>query len=414
MNFFTWGFRATKTLYNPDKPAELTTKDGSKTTVTDVVANLPTMAPNKLVLHPLLFNGILQTMFYATGNHDKFEVWYGRELFTFSDGGICSLDWVKSKESSEVFKQKYEETLPENWPRLFPRTRFFDEEELKELKSSKNEKPLVVIFHGLGGGSHEALVRNFAQLLTTGKNEGKFDVVVNLTRGCGRTKLTSEKLFNAMSVDDIHEVLAEFGKRYPNRTIYTVGFSFGAVMLTNYLGCYPEESKKLVKAAACVGLPFDLNRSCKMLEESWAGYYLFNKSISSFLNKIVKNNRTELKNYYPNIEQDLKATMASQSSRHFDETFTCKSAGYETAADYYDACSAYLRIPKITVPFFSITSKDDPTTGPYLPEEMFKENPNTVALQTDLGGHLAFVTPDKEFWSVHVVDEFFEAMESIQ
>lgn len=414
MNFFNWGFRATKTLFNPDKPAELTTKDGKKTTISEIVSGLPTMASSKLMLHPLLFNGVLQTMFYASGNHDKFEVWYGRELFTFSDGGICSLDWVKEKESPEEFKEKYDKTLPDNWPRLFPRTRFFDEKELKDLRSNKNERPLVVIFHGLGGGSHEALVRNFAQLLTTGKNEGKFDVVVNLTRGCGRTKLTSEKLFNAMSVEDIHEVLTEFGNRYPGRTIYTVGFSFGAAMLTNYLGCYPEESKKLVKAAACVGLPFDLSKSCEVLEKTWAGYYLFNKSISSFLNKIVKNNIKELKVHYPNIEEDLKKTMASQSSRDFDETFTCKSAGFDTAEDYYLNCSSYLRIPKIAVPFFSISAKDDPTLGPYLPTELFKENSNTVALQTDLGGHLAFVTPDKEFWSVHVVDEFFEAMESIQ
>ena len=47
---------------------------------------------------------------------NKFLIYYGRELFTYSDGGICSLDWVIPKpEDEQKFETIRKETLPEGF-----------------------------------------------------------------------------------------------------------------------------------------------------------------------------------------------------------------------------------------------------------------------------------------------------------
>lgn len=412
-----WGFRATKTIHELKKPVEIKGKDGSVTNLNSLVSKLPSLSTSsKLMLHPLLFNGIFQTMYYASSNgQDRFKVWYGREIFHFEDGGICSLDWVKDEEPIEQFKETYKQTLPENWPRLLDRTRFFSKKELEQREQLlKNDtKPLVVILHGLAGGSHEALVRNFAELLTTGKNKDKFDVVVNLSRGCGRTKITNAKLFNAFSTGDVHEVLTDLKLRCPNRPIYAVGFSFGACLLTNYLGDYPEESAQILKAAAIVGCVFDLKKSAEFLESTWSGVYLFNKAVSSYLNRLVKSNLKELRGHDPVLfsEENVQKARKATRSRDFDDVFTCKVSGHANAMEYYEAGSPVKKIGKVNVPLLSLSAKDDPTVGPFIPVDVMEANANIVSVETDLGGHLAFVTPNKEFWCVRVVDEFIEAME---
>lgn len=418
MTIFNWGFRANKKLYQSEQSIDLALKNGDSTKLKDLIKSLPSLKNEKLILHPLLFNGALQSMYYGSANsEDKFRVFYGREVFNYKDGGICSLDWVKDPESKEVFDAKYKETLLENWPKLLPRTRFFDKSELEALQKVDSEsiKPIVVIFHGIGGSSHELLVRNFAQLLTTGKNTGKFDVVIACSRGCGRTKVTSGKLFNALAMDDLHEIIVALKSRGPNRPLYTVGFSFGAVMLTNYLGFRKEETSKLIKGAAVVGCPFNLNKSVKGLRDSWSGAYMFNPAVAGYLNKMVKNNYNELHEFVPELvnKELLEKTAKAKDTFTFDDHITCKTAGFDNATDYYAKSAPELRLKDINVPYLSISSSDDPTNASYIPNDKFIANPYTASVETDLGGHLAFVTPSKQFWCVKVIDEFFEALENV-
>lgn len=416
MSILGWGFRADKQIYQSKTPLKLTLKSGETVEFQQLVENLPSAnTKEKLRLHPLLFNGVLQSMYYYKGDFsDKFKIYYGREIFTFKDQGICSLDWVIEPETDDDFKSKYENNHPKDWPRLFPRTRFLSDEELSLRKQdSESTKPIVLILHGLAGGSHESLIRNLAELLTTGKNHGKFDVVVNLTRGCGRTKLTTGKLFNALAIEDVHEVLLDLKQRYPKRPIYASGFSFGAALLTNYLGTYGDE--KLIKAATLVGCPFNLGKASDVMKTLWSGK-LMNPALVGFLCKVVKNNMKELNAESPELfnKENLAKAQKFKVFEDFDNMFTCKTAGFDSAKEYYAKGSPENRLGSIKTPLLSISSSDDPATGKYLPIDKFESNEHISALETNLGGHLAFVTPEREFWCVRVIDEFFEAFEDIE
>lgn len=369
----------------------------------------------KLYLNPWLFNGIFQTMHYAKASN-KFLVYYGREIFKYSDGGICSLDHVIPKpDSLYEFNDIYKQTLPEGWPRLNFGTRFYTDEELAQAQKhgQEGEKPICIIIHGLGGGSHEPLIKNLGESLTTGKNKDKWDVMVINNRGCCRTKITSGKLFTAFSSDDIKEVIVEIRKRYPNRPIYTVGFSFGAAILSRFLAS--KEGHELVKASCLIGCPWDMVDSSDHIQESWSGHYLFNPSVTSFLSKIIQNNFKELNSHHPDIfnEETLRKAKLAKKTIEFDDLITCRTVGYKTALEYYKVASPINILPDIKTPSLILNSTDDPTVGVKLPLKEVSENSNLCLVETDLGGHLAFAKSDGIFWSTELAEEFLIKFEEI-
>lgn len=414
IGFWNWGFRATLKV----RSTEQNSPKINTSTLHDIVKkDLPILnTSEKLWLSPLLFNGTLQTIYYAASGSKKHEVFYGREIFSYKDGGVCSLDWVIPDEPRETFQQLYQQTIPESSPRLHPRTRFFTEAEL-ELKTKKAQtadtRPICVVFHGLAGGSHEPLIRNLAAYLNKG-NENEWDAVVVNSRGCCRTKITLGKLFTALSDDDVGEVIEELKCRYPNRPLYTIGFSFGAAILANYLGFQAEKTRDLILGAVLVGCPWDMSASGRHLENSLSGRYLFNPQLTTFLNKLVKSNYAELNQHHPEIfnkesvAEGLKATRTYQ----WDNIFTCKTIGFKSSWEYYEKASPILRAGAIRVPTLIINSTDDPAIAPVYPD--VETNPYLAMVETNLGGHLAWAKYSGEFWCVEVADDFLNKLESVR
>lgn len=407
--FWKWGFRANVKLHtgDEDKLPEIADKLTFKEFVSTKLARVN--VDRKLQLNPLLFNGTLQTLYYAMHNSKtEFQVSYGRELFKYSDGGQCSLDWIIEPETPEEFARLYKETLPADSPRLHPKTRFFTPQELASITAKGQEltKPLCVVMHGLGGGSHEPLIRNLGQYLR--QREHDWDVVVVNNRGCCRTKITTARIFNAFSTDDIRDVIVDLSERFPNRPIYAVGFSFGALLLANYLGQFADDASRLVKAAVLIGCPWDLVKSALHLDSSWSGRYLFNPNLTLFLNKIVKANRKEIQANVPEFTDDVIAQARNvKKTYEWDNLITCHTADYDNVWDYYEDGLPQRQIHNISVPTLIINSTDDPAVANNLPIQEVLANPNLAMIETDLGGHLGWVQSSGEFWCVEVADDFF-------
>ncbi|KAI3403893.1 EHT1 [Candida oxycetoniae] len=432
MGILNWGFRSTIKIHqsSPAKSIDLpltkkSTEDGEeRLKFTEFVNRLTLIDPSKkLWLNPLLFNGTLQTLYYTSIDvSKKFQIWYGRELFYYSDGGSCSLDWVIQKpESIEEFKKLDKETLPNGYPKLHPRTRYLTSNELNDINKSQetNTNPIVVILHGLGGGSHEPLIRNFAQVI--GENTSGWDIVVLNNRGCCRTKITSGQLFNAASTNDIREVLVRFKKQWPNRPIFAVGFSFGAALLSNFLGeegkTFTEKgqeeataTKNLVTAACAVGCPWDFVDSAYHIQSSYTGKYLLNPALAKFLAKIAANNYKELSQSNPQLinEETMKELKKIKTTWEFDELLTCKLVSYKNAFQYYREVSPIRKILDIKTPYLILNSTDDPAVGCRLPILDAQTNPYLCLVETDLGGHLGYIQSNGEFWCVKVVEEFLQ------
>ncbi|EDZ68877.1 YPL095Cp-like protein [Saccharomyces cerevisiae AWRI1631] len=289
-----------------------------------VTKHVPTLKDGaNFRLNSLLFTGYLQTLYLSAGDFSKkFQVFYGREIIKFSDGGVCTADWVmpeweqtyslnaeKASFNEKQFSNDEKATHPKGWPRLHPRTRYLSSEELEKCHSKGYSYPLVVVLHGLAGGSHEPLIRALSEDLSK-VGDGKFQVVVLNARGCSRSKVTTRRIFTALHTGDVREFLNHQKALFPQRKIYAVGTSFGAAMLTNYLG--EEGDNCPLNAAVALSNPWDFVHTWDKLAHDWWSNHIFSRTLTQFLTRTVKVNMNELQ-VPENFEVSHKPTVEKPS-----------------------------------------------------------------------------------------------------
>jgi predicted alpha/beta-fold hydrolase len=86
---------------------------------------------------------------------------------------------------------------------LPPRTANFSENVFSRM-GSDDSQPMLIILHGLSGGSHELYLRHAIEPLVT--NGERWEVCVVNSRGCAKSKITSGVLFNARATWDVRQV----------------------------------------------------------------------------------------------------------------------------------------------------------------------------------------------------------------
>lgn len=210
-----WFGRAKIAFTHSPSPLALQRKDGTATDLLKVCeASTPTCQ-----LNPLLFNGHLQTMWTAVKEHGP-PIYYRRKIFdadhkTYT--GTFTVDFAVDPHAD------VDEALP-------PRTAFFSEDDFAKI-GSDDSRPMLIVLHGLSGGSHEIYLRHAIAPLVM--NGGNWDVCVVNARGCANSKVTSGLLFNARATWDVRQFVKWAKQTFPNRPLFGLGFSLGANILTN-------------------------------------------------------------------------------------------------------------------------------------------------------------------------------------
>lgn len=440
INPFHWGYNGSVEEHVSEKGSvEISLKDSKETIPFNefVQQHVPALKDGaKFRLDPKIFTGILQTMYLSAADFSKsFPNFYGREIVQFEDG-VCTADWVRSDWSTkynqdkttgkfdiEKFNKDEAETHPDNWPRLHPRTRYMSESELKETHD--DTRPVVIIMHGLAGGSHEPIIRSLAMHLSQIDN-GRFQVVVLNTRGCARSKITTHALFTGLHTGDIEHFALREKERQPDRNLYAVGCSFGALMLSNYLARVGEKTP--LKTAATLCNPWDMVLSADKLQNDFWSRNLFSKSITQFLVRLVKVNMGELEvpegtkpdheptvenpQFYTFTQSNLKKAFKMTKIIEFDNVFTAPCLGFKSGMDYYREATSLNRIQNVAIPLLAINSKDDPVVGDVaIPQEYLNKNSNVALYETDLGGHLSYIQSDGDSWSTRALAQFFDSFD---
>ena len=177
-------------------------------------------------LNPLLFNGHLQT-FWTAGPQVHLPIHYKRKVFTSTDpsyAGQYAVDFVVPFSCAEADQS----------PSLPPRTALHTEGELSGL-SSNDTTPMLVVLHGLSGGSHELYLRHLLAPLTAPArdNKGGWAACVINSRGCAMSKIINGVLYNARATWDTRQTVRWLRETFPNRPLFAAGFSLGANILTN-------------------------------------------------------------------------------------------------------------------------------------------------------------------------------------
>lgn len=188
--------------------------------------------PSTCHLNPLLFNGHLQTAWTTVKNYD-IPIYYKRKMFESDNpmySGQFAVDFVvepyETPDDDEVTDKARKYTLPSGLP---SRTFFFTQDELAALPSD-DTKPMLVLLHGLSGGSHELYLRHVLEALLV---HGSWEACVVNSRGCSQTKISSGVLYNARATWDVRQTVKWLRKTFPNRPLFGIGFSLGANILAN-------------------------------------------------------------------------------------------------------------------------------------------------------------------------------------
>lgn len=371
------------------------------------------------MMSPALFNGDLQTMYANTPREHIWKVHYGRRCIYWDDGSLVTADYrIETPTDKAKWAEQVKYTpLGDKTPPLPTRLRYLNDEEVEELRNLSKEdaeqKPLLVLLHGLSGGSHEAYVRAVVDEIT--KPEFGFDCVVLNSRGCARTPISTPQLFCGVWTEDIRRFVRLLRKEQPeNRRIYLIGFSLGASILANYLGQEGEllnTPESRVDAAMVVANPWDLNISSQVLSTSVLGRYLYSPSMAKNLLRLIKNHQHALASH---PEFDYEARKHVKSMEDFDNVYTGPLFGFDSAKDYYRSGSSVQRVLGIRIPTLLVNAIDDPiVTKDCIPYVEACKNPYLVLATTSLGGHLGWTQPGPDNnWLAKVSAKFFKTFDT--
>lgn len=395
-------------------------KNGTSESLSKLISeNIPELRDGAYsYMAPTLFNGDMQTLYAGAGNFENVnKVYYGRRLITFHEenDALVSCDYLIDPPAD---KAQWEQSLKycplENAPPYPKRTRYLQPEEVKayERTYSENDKPLLVLLHGLSGGSHESYIRAVVESISKDKQH-PFDCVVLNSRGCARTPITTPQLFCAIWTEDIRRFVRILHKEQPGRRLYLVGFSLGASILANYLGqqgdlSIADEANK-INGAAIIANPWDLSHSNQFLNNSYMGSTVYSPIMAKNLLRLLKNHHKVMEQ---RPEFDYEARKKVKYIFDFDDTYTAPLFGFDSAKDYYRSASSVHRIMGIKTPTLIINALDDPIVHkdciPYIES---KKNPYTVLATTSLGGHLGWFQPGGKLWYPSVISNFFKTLD---
>ncbi|EOD44132.1 putative alpha beta fold family protein [Neofusicoccum parvum UCRNP2] len=226
--------------------------------------------------HPslLLFSGHLQTIWAARMRTNP-AIHYRRQVFESENDlypGTFAVDFVESGDEASASSSADDPSLP-------PHTTYFGSANLPA--ASADRRPMLVVLHGVSGGSHEPYVKHvLAPLAAAG-----WEACVVISRGCGGSRLTGRMLYNARATWDVAQTVRFLRRRFPNRPLYAVGFSIGANILVNV----SEEGERCgFRAAVVCSNPWNLEVVDHALRRSWVGLNVYSHAMANGMKEIVQ------------------------------------------------------------------------------------------------------------------------------
>ncbi|KAK5660130.1 hypothetical protein OQA88_13599 [Cercophora sp. LCS_1] len=383
-----WFGRARISFTHAANPLPLKKKDGTATNLLEVCKK----ATPPCQLNPLLFNGHIQTM-WTSMKEEAPHIYYRRKIFDADHktyNGSFAVDFAVPQHDD------HDEALP-------PRTAYFSEDDFSKI-GSNDKKPMLIVLHGLSGGSYESYLRHAIAPLVL--NDGGWEACVVNARGCANSEVTSGVLFNARATWDVRQVIKWATKTFPNRPLFGMGFSLGANIITNYVG--EEGDQCPLKACISVGNPFDLELSNKALQRNIIGHHVYQRVMGTNMKKLIARHKDAVLQH---TKLDFDRIQNLTYLYEFDREVQTVTWGYPTENAYYRDASSSDAVLAIKIPYLAISAEDDPiAVQEAIPYQEIEHNPNTVLCATSLGGHLSWFELGGGRWHTRPICNFLQSM----
>src|SRR6266496_2079748 len=258
----------------------------------------------------------------------------------------------------------------------------------------------IVLWHGIEGSTASVYMIAMAHKAF----RAGFNVVRVNFRNCGGTEHLTPTLYHGGMSDDLRAVMKELIEKDGLKRIFPIGFSLGGNLVLKLAGEYGANPPKEVVAVCAVSPSVDLKASTDLILNGSNWIYQ-----QDFVRRLKKRIKAKHK-LFPQL-YDLRRLSLVRTIRDFDEQFTAAAHGFANADDYYYRSSSLRVIQQIRVPTLIVHAKDDPFI-PFTPlrDPAFAANPYILLLQTERGGHVAFISAKKQgedrFWAENRALEF--------
>ncbi|KDQ54172.1 hypothetical protein JAAARDRAFT_413634 [Jaapia argillacea MUCL 33604] len=291
------------------------------------------------------------------------------------------------------------------------------------VRPATDGEPILLVLHGLTGGSHESYVRAALSVLTSSQTPASlpFRAVVLNSRGCNGSPVTTPKLYHAGTTDDIRHTILWICHTFPTSPIFGLGFSIGANALVKYVG---EEGVNCpLSGIVSLANVWDFVRGSRHIENgSWMNRYVYDYVLGGALYSLLNIHRhiflasgPEFRNPLSHLEE-LVGRKRFVRLREYDDLVTSPLYGFKDASHYYASISSDQFVDRVVIPCLAINSADDPIVGSHnLPLSQVSRSPWVIMALTGGGGHMGwFECVANGFglrrWYVAPVQQFLTAL----
>lgn len=249
-------------------------------------------------------------------------------------------------------------------------------------------KNLVILCHGLEGSSESQYIKSIASLVE--KNGS--DVIALNFRSCSGENNKLARSYHSGETKDLELVIQHYQEEYDD--IALVGYSLGGNVVLKYLGKNSKDVHPKISKAVAVSTPCQLDAASKKIMQAENRIYE-----KRFLQTLFEKVKAKAK-IFPE-QFDLRLIQKTKTLWDFDEHFTAKVHGFDSAQDYYHKSSSKQFLAGIRIPVLILSALDDPFLAPAcFPFEEANKSKEVFFLPTKYGGHVGFsALLKKYYWS---------------
>lgn len=257
--------------------------------------------------------------------------------------------------------------------------------------SRVGSRQLVIVFHGLTGGSHRPYVMGMVRAM----NHSGWDALAWNCRSATGELNRNLIAFHSGFTQDMKEAIQQILDSNKYDEIVLLGFSMGGNMCLKYAGEMGESIDSRIVGTIAFSVPLHLASGAARIDEPRNKIYQerFLKRLKRFMERKAER--------FPN-DIDLEKLAEVKTLREFDDHFTAPIHGFKDAAEFYEDSASLYYLDKIARPSLIVNAANDP----FLSE---KSLPRQLASKLDMvnleitadGGHVGFTRKmdDSLIWS---------------